>query len=52
MYPSNDLQILEQKANEVFQRYAQLYFDQAITSVYFFDTEVGFGACFLVKKGT
>jgi hypothetical protein len=35
----------------VFQRYAALYFDQALTSVYFFDTDYdGFGACFLVKK--
>ena len=42
---------MEQKANDVFQRYATLYFDQALTSVYFFDTDYdGFGACFLVKK--
>mmetsp|Transcript_1620 Transcript_1620/g.1100 ORF Transcript_1620/g.1100 Transcript_1620/m.1100 type:complete len:187 (+) Transcript_1620:326-886(+) len=43
---------MEQKANDVFQRYTQLYFDMgAITSVYFFDTEYeGFGAAFLVKK--
>lgn len=28
-----------------------LYFDMAITSVYFFDTEHnGFGGCFLIKK--
>jgi hypothetical protein len=28
-----------------------LYFDNALTSVYFFDTDYdGFGACFLVKK--
>lgn len=28
-----------------------MYFDMAFTSVYFFDTDFGFGACFLVKKG-
>lgn len=51
IYPSAELLQLEQKANDVFQRYAQLYFDQALTSVYFFDTDYdGFGACFLVKK--
>lgn len=51
LYPSADLLALEQKANDVFQRYAQLYFDQAMTSVYFFDTTGnGFGGCFLVKK--
>ena len=51
-YPSTELLQYEQKANEVFQRYAALYFDQAHTSVYFFDTEhEGFGAAFLVKKG-
>lgn len=27
IYPSADLLALEQKANDVFQRYAQLYFD-------------------------
>jgi len=42
---------MEMKANDVFARYATLYFDQAMTSVYFFDTDYeGFGACFLVKK--
>ena len=53
IYPSADLLQLEQKANDVFQRYAQLYFDtNALTSVYFFDTDYdGFGAAFLIKKG-
>ena len=53
IYPSADLLQLEQKANDVFLRYAMLYFDSALTSVYFFDTDYdGFGAAFLVKKGT
>ena len=52
IYPSAELQQMESKANEVFARYAQMYFDEgAITSVYFFDTDYeGFGASFLVKK--
>lgn len=51
IFPSAELLQIEQKANDVFQRYATLYFDSAITSVYFFDTDYeGFGACFLVKK--
>ena len=44
---------LEQKFNEIFMRYAMLYFDQGdtLTSVYLFDTDVaGFGGCFLIKK--
>ncbi len=43
---------MEEKANEVFTRYAQMYFDTGFfTSVYFFDTDHdGFGACFLIKK--
>lgn len=53
MYPSSDLLALEQKFNDVFQRYSMLYFDQgnALTSVYLFDTSIsGFGGCFLIKK--
>lgn len=50
VYPSSELLALEQKSNEVFQRYAQMYFDSAFTSVYYFDTDFGFGAAFLVKK--
>lgn len=53
VYPSADLLALEQKFNDVFQRYAMLYFDQGntLTSVYLFDTtNAGFGGCFLIKK--
>ena len=51
MFPSVELRALEVKANEVFQRYAQMYFDQGfLTSVYFFDTDAGFGGAFLIKK--
>ncbi len=51
-YPSSELLKFEQKANEVFQTYAMMYFDNDyITSVYCFDTDYeGFGAVFLIKK--
>lgn len=50
-YPSEHLLQLEQKANEVFATYVQLYYDFAVSSVYFNDTDTqGFNACFLVKK--
>lgn len=53
VYPSSELLQLERKFNDIFQRYANLYFDQGstLTSVYLFDTShAGFGGCFLVKK--
>ena len=52
MYPSDDLLQMEQKANEIFQRYAKLYYDTNFhTSVYFFDTDNnGFGSSWLVRK--
>ena len=52
VYPSNELLEMENRANEVFARYANQYYDKDYqTSVYFFDTEDnGFGSCWLVKK--
>ena len=52
IYPSNVLRNMEVAANEIFGRYARLYYDKDyITSVYFFDTEHnGFVSCWLVKK--
>ena len=42
---------LEQKANAMFATYVKLYYDFALSSVYFVDTQdPGFNACFLVKK--
>jgi len=45
---------MEQKANDVWQRYAKLYYDNNFhTSVYFFDTDNnGFGSAWLIKKLT
>jgi capping protein (actin filament) muscle Z-line, beta len=52
IYPSQELFEMEQLANDVFARYARLYYDNHFqTSVYFFDTDDnGFGSCWLVKK--
>jgi capping protein beta len=52
IYPSSDLLKMEQSANEVFARYAKMYYDDNFfSSVYFFDTDDnGFGSCWMVKK--
>ena len=50
-YPSDNLLALETRANELFATYVKLYYDFAISSVFFNDTDTqGFNACFLVKK--
>lgn len=52
IYPSQDLLEMEKTSNDIFFRYAKLYYDENFhTSVYFFDTDDnGFGSCWLVKK--
>ena len=52
LYPPQDLRELEEKANEVFNRYCHAYYDDNyISSVYFFETDAsGFGSSWLVKK--
>ena len=50
-YPSYNLLTLEQKANSIFEQYVQMYYDEAISSVYLTQTlGEGFKAFFLVKK--
>ena len=50
-FPSEQLLTMEQRANELFSTYVHLYYDYAVSSVYFNDTDsAGFNACFLVKK--
>jgi len=45
------LQNLEKKANELFEHYCHLYYDNAVSSVFFIDTvQAGFTAFFCVKK--
>ena len=38
-FPSENLLQMEQKANELFATYVRLYYDHAISSVYFNDTD-------------
>ena len=54
VYPSAHLREMEEKANDIFQRYAKLYYDKDfLTSVYFFDTDgTEFVTAWLVKKST
>ena len=49
-YPTGNLLEMEQKANSLLREYAKLYFEDCITSVYFFEIDGGFGASFLIKK--
>ncbi|ETI46700.1 hypothetical protein F442_08875 [Phytophthora nicotianae P10297] len=49
-YPSETLRELEIQANEIFDSYRELYYQGGISSVYMWDLEPGFAACFLVKK--
>lgn len=49
-YPSESLRVLEVQANEIFDSYRELYYQGGISSVYMWDLEPGFAACFLVKK--
>lgn len=49
-YPSEHLRELEVQANEIFDSYRELYYQGGISSVYMWDLDPGFAACFLVKK--
>ncbi|CEG43124.1 f-actin-capping protein subunit beta-like [Plasmopara halstedii] len=49
-YPSKTLRGLEIQANEIFDSYRELYYQGGISSVYMWDLEPGFAACFLIKK--
>mmetsp|Transcript_446 Transcript_446/g.249 ORF Transcript_446/g.249 Transcript_446/m.249 type:complete len:187 (+) Transcript_446:138-698(+) len=48
--PSGELRKLEEQANQIFQQYVFMYYDQAISSVYFIDNSLDFDAAFLIKK--
>ncbi|XP_073053150.1 F-actin-capping protein subunit beta [Primulina eburnea] len=50
-YPSPDLRKLEIEANDIFAIYCEQYYEGGISSVYMWEDEnVGFVACFLIKK--
>ena len=48
--PSARLRTLEIEANEVFDAYRELYYEGGTSSVYLWDLDGGFAACFLIKK--
>ena len=49
LVPPAELRELEQKANEVFSQYAQAYFKNPVSSVYFWDLEgASFASCWYV----
>ncbi|KAG0020867.1 hypothetical protein BGZ82_011482 [Podila clonocystis] len=49
-YPSAKLRKLEVSANEAFDTYRELYFEGGVSSVYFWDMDVGFAGVVLMKK--
>jgi capping protein beta len=49
-FPSESLRALEVQANEIFDSYRELYYQGGVSSVYMWDLEPGFAACFLVQK--
>ncbi len=43
---------MEIEFNELFDAYRELYFEGGTSSVYLWDLDHGFAACFLIKKST
>jgi capping protein beta len=41
---------MEIEFNELFDAYRELYFEGGTSSVYLWDLDHGFAACFLIKK--
>lgn len=48
--PSEKLREMEIEFNELFDAYRELYFEGGTSSVYLWDLDHGFAACFLIKK--
>ena len=48
--PSEKLRAMEIEFNELFDAYRELYFEGGTSSVYLWDLDQGFAACFLIKK--
>lgn len=48
--PSDHLRKLEIQANEIFNAYRELYYQGGTSSVYMWNLDSGFAACFLIKK--
>jgi capping protein beta len=48
--PSDELRKLEIEANNVFEIYRHQYFEGGVSSVYMWDMDDGFAACFCIRK--
>ena len=48
--PTEKLRAMEIEFNELFDAYRELYFEGGTSSVYLWDLDHGFAACFLIKK--
>jgi capping protein beta len=48
--PSDRLRKLEVEANAAFEQYREMYFEGGVSSVYFWDNDVGFAGVILIKK--
>lgn len=48
--PSDELRRLEIEANQVFDVYRHQYFEGGVSSVYMWDLDEGFAACFCIQK--
>lgn len=48
--PTEKLRAMEIEFNELFDAYRELYFEGGTSSVYLWDLDLGFAACFLIKK--
>ncbi|KAI9720065.1 MAG: F-actin-capping protein subunit beta [Candelaria pacifica] len=49
--PSEKVRRMEEKANEAFDVYRELYYEGGVSSVYFWDLDDGFAGVVLLKKG-
>ena len=49
--PSDELRKLEILANQVFDKYREIYFEGGLCSVYLWDLDDGFAGVILLKKG-
>lgn len=48
--PSDRLRKLEIEANAAFEQYREMYFEGGVSSVYFWDNDIGFAGVILIKK--
>ena len=49
-FPNRQLRHLEEIANFLFEKYTEMYYDQALSSVYLWDSDSHICGCFLIMK--